>query len=152
MTDYCGIMLLRLQGLSYRQIVARVGCSHRAVSKASTSITTGILTGQADLNGLSDEEIASCFADGHGDMIEGFITPDSDRMIRTRSRASKPSLKALWLEYCSTSAPAGKRHYGLDRFRELVNDPVAEHDLVAVMSTSQVKHYRLTGQAHVLTW
>lgn len=46
MTDYRAITALVIQGRSYREVVAAVGCSHRDVAAARKTIAARGITGQ----------------------------------------------------------------------------------------------------------
>lgn len=133
MTDYRLILRLLLRGKSYRDIESQAGCSHRTIAKAKAVANTRHLTTPTDLDAYSDEQIHSWFADGRRTVTEKFLTPDFDSIIKARRFEAKPTMRNLWLDYCTTQAPDGTRHYGFDRFRELINDYITTHDLVAMM-------------------
>lgn len=133
MTDYRLILRLILRGKSYREIHSQAGCSNRTIAKAKTVATTHHLTSPNDLDAYSDERIHSWFVDRRRTISEEFLTPDFEGIIQARRFEAKPSLKKLWLDYCATDTDDTTRHYGFDRFRELINDYITSHDLVAMM-------------------
>lgn len=121
MTDFRKILSLVVRQRSYRQIATAVGCSHQTVARVKAEAARrGVFT-IADVDKLSDEDVASWFVDGRRSVCEEFVTPDFAAICRARSFVSKPSLKSLWLTYCSQPVAESKRLYGVDRFRELVN-------------------------------
>lgn len=133
MTDYRLILRLLLRGKSYRDIHSQAGCSNRTIAKAKAVATTRHLSTPTDLDAYSDEQIHSWFADGRRTVTEKFLTPDFDAILKERRFEAKPTIRKLWLDYCATDAPDGTRHYGPDRFRELINEYIITHDLVTMM-------------------
>jgi hypothetical protein len=63
MADYRAMMTLVLQGRSYRDVVAAVGCSHRAVAAARKAIRDAEIIGTG-LAQMSDTDLAGLFPDG----------------------------------------------------------------------------------------
>src|SRR5690606_21305087 len=64
-----------------------------------------------------------------------FVPISIERIIAARIGRKKPPLKVLWAKYLESDAPDGVRHYGYDRFCELVAEHVRVNDL-----TAPIKH------------
>lgn len=133
-TDYRLILRLLLRGYSYRDIQFQASCSHASIAKAAEVAKKRHLTSAYDVEGIPDEEISSWFVDGRRSVSEDYVTPDFASIIHARRYQAKKTLKQLWLDYCATDAPAGMRHCGFDRFRELINSYIDAHELAATMT------------------
>lgn len=70
MVDYRAIMSLLLQGRSYREVVASVGCSHRDVAAARKAIADRGITAQV-LSGMGDLQLREVFPDGRARVETG---------------------------------------------------------------------------------
>ncbi len=57
-------------------------------------------------------------------LLAGIVTPLYGALLR-----KKPPLKVLWAKYLQTDAPAGLRHYGYERFCQIVAEHVRVNDL-----------------------
>ena len=131
MADYRRIMMLLIQQRSYRQIEVMASCSHRAIARARRVLDEHRLSTVADVEGLSAEDLDRLFSDGRKSSAGEFAPIDFDSIVQARVGRKKPPLKVLWAKYVNTDAPAGVRHYGYDRFCELVAEHVRVHDLTA---------------------
>ncbi|XBH23120.1 IS21 family transposase [Jonesiaceae bacterium BS-20] len=65
--------------------------------------------------------------------------------MASRLGRKKPPLKVLWAQYLQSDAPVGVRHYGYDRFCELVAEHVRVNDL-----TAPIKH--VPGHTMQVDW
>ena len=74
MTDYRAVMDLVLQGWSVRQICSTVRCSHTTVQKARQAMAAHEITIDEQLAGVTDEEMATWFADGRS-LAQGDLSP-----------------------------------------------------------------------------
>jgi hypothetical protein len=74
MADYRAIMTLVLQGRSYREVVAAVGCSHRDVAAARKVIGVKGITGTG-LGQMSDSDLAGLFPDGRARVSDLYVVP-----------------------------------------------------------------------------
>ncbi|RGE14415.1 transposase, partial [Leucobacter sp. wl10] len=131
MADYRLIMSLLIQQRSYRQIEALVKCSHRAIAKARRVLVAEQLVTHAQLDALTGEDLDRFFADGRRSITSEFVPVDIDKIVVARVGRKKPPLKVLWSQYLKTPAAPGVKHYGYDRFCELVAEHVRVNDLTA---------------------
>ena len=131
MADYRLIMLLLVQQRSYRQIEVMAGCSHRAIARARRVLDEREITTPAQVDALTVEELDRLFTDARKSVSDQFVPVDIDRVVAARVGRAKPPLKVLWAQYVETDAPSGVRHYGYDRFCEIVAEHVRAHDLTA---------------------
>ncbi|MGP9784500.1 IS21 family transposase [Glutamicibacter sp. AOP12-B1-11] len=135
MADYRKIMLLLLQGRSYRQVQSRLNCSPRTISKARQVIDEQELTTAEQVNDLSDEVLEQCFTDGRKTVSINFMPIDIEAVIRARIGRKKPPLKVLWARYLRTEVVGTQRHYQYERFCQLVAEQVQTRNL-----TSPIAH------------
>lgn len=135
MADYRKIMLLLLQGRSYRQVHTLLNCSHRTISKARQVLDEQGFTTQAQLKELSDEDLERCFTDGRRAVSASFVPIDIEAVIKARLGRKKPPLKVLWARYLRTEATGSQRHYQYERFCQLVAEQVHQRNL-----TSPIAH------------
>ena len=70
--DYRRILVLLLQGRSYRSVVEVVGCSHRDVAAARRVMTAHGITAQG-LAVMSQTELAGLFPDGRSKVSEDYL-------------------------------------------------------------------------------
>lgn len=131
MADYRLVMSLLVQGYSYREIEAMAGCSHRTIAKARKVVEERALTTTEQVEGLGAEDLDELFTDGRKASSELFVEVDVDAVANARLGRKKPPLKVLWARYLDTDAPAGVRHYGYERFCQIVAEHVRTHDLTA---------------------
>lgn len=135
MADYRKIMLLLLQGRSYRQVQTLLNCSHRTISKARQVLEQQEFTTPQQLKGLSDEALEQCFTDGRKAVSTSFVPIDIDAVIKARIGRKKPPLKVLWARYLRTETTGSQRHYQYERFCQLVAEQVQQRNL-----TSPIAH------------
>lgn len=131
MADYRLVMSLLVRGYSYREIEAMAGCSHRTIAKARKAVDERGLTTVEQVEGLGAEDLDELFTDGRKASSELFVEVDVDAVVNARLGRKKPPLKVLWARYLDTDAPAGVRHYGYERFCQIVAEHVRTHDLTA---------------------
>ncbi|MGJ0205193.1 IS21 family transposase [Leucobacter sp. gxy201] len=131
MADYRRIMTLLLEQRSYRQIEVVAGCSHRAIARARRTLDEQQITNPAQLEALTAEDLDRFFSDGRKSVTGEFVPVDLDTIVRARLGRKKPPLKVLWSKYLHAEASSGARHYGYDRFCEIVAEHVRTHDLTA---------------------
>lgn len=124
-------MLLLLEQRSYRQIEVMAGCSHRAIARARHVINEENFTSATQIQALTREDLDRFFADGRKSVTGEFVPINIEKIVAARLGRKKPPLKVLWAKYLQTDAPAGMRHYGYDRFCELVAEHVRVNDLTA---------------------
>lgn len=129
MADYRQVMALLLQGYPYRQIESMAGCSHRTIAKAARVLVEEVLGTREQVEALSVEELDRLFADGRKSAAGQFVPVDIDKVVKARLGRRKPPLKVLWAQYLATDAPAGVRHYGYERFCQIVTAHVRTNDL-----------------------
>lgn len=131
MTDYRQLMLLVLEGRPYREIVARQGCSQRTIAKVRRVLDEQQIDDASLVEALTLDEIDALFTDGRKSVSGEFVPVDIDRVVAARVGRSKPPLKVLWAKYLETDAPPGVRHYGYERFCQIVAEHVRTRDLTA---------------------
>lgn len=131
MADYRQIMLLLLQEHPYRQVAAIAGCSQNTIARARRMLDEQHLTTAAQVEALTSEDLDRLFTDGRKSVSGGFVPINIERIIAARIGRKKPPLKVLWAKYLESDAPDGTRHYGYDRFCELVAERVRVNDLTA---------------------
>ncbi len=129
MTDYRQLMLLLIEKRPYREIVARQGCSQRTIAKVRRVLDEQLLVSVEQVEALTLEDIDGLFSDGRKSVAGGFVPVNIDQVVQARLGRNKPPLKVLWAKYLQTDAPAGLRHYGYERFCQIVAEHVRVNDL-----------------------
>lgn len=128
-------MTLLIQGHPYRQIEVMATCSHRTIAKARKALADHGLSTLAQVEALTAADIDRLFADGRKATVEGFVPVDVDAVVSARLGRKKPPLKVLWARYLDTPAPvAGARHYGYERFCQIVSEHVRVNDVTVPIS------------------
>ncbi|WP_017791933.1 IS21 family transposase [Leucobacter salsicius] len=145
MTDYRQLMLLLIEKRSYREIATRLGCSQRTIAKVRRVLDEQQLVGSEQVAALALEEIDGLFSDGRKSAADGFVPVDIDKVVQSRLGRKKPPLKVLWAKYLQTDAPAGVRHYGYERFCQIIAEYVRVRDL-----TAPIKH--VPGHTMQVDW
>lgn len=135
MADYRKVMLLPLQGRSYRQVQTLLNCSPRTISKARQVLDDQELTTPAQVKELSDEDLEQCFADGRRSVSANYVPIDIEAVIKSRIGRKKPLLKVLWARYLRTQPIGSQRRYQYERFCQLVAEQVQQRNL-----TSPIAH------------
>ena len=130
MADYRAIMTLVLQGRSYRDVVAAVGCSHRDVATARKMIAAKGITGTG-LAQMSDSELTGLFPDGRAKVSDLYVGPDFAVVVR--SMRSNPHFTVLqaWRVYLGSQADG--RKYGYSQYCHLFGEYAVRNDLVATL-------------------
>lgn len=131
MTDYREIMKRLLDERSYRQIAAVLGCAPRTISKARRVLDDEKLATAEQIDALTAEDIDRLFSDGRKSVTGEFVPVDIDAIAAARLGRKKPPLKVLWAKYLQTAAAPGVRHYGYERFCQLVAEHVRVNNLTA---------------------
>jgi len=129
MADYRHVMTLLVQGYPYRQIESMAACSHRTIAKARRALDEEQLTTREQIDALTPEDLDRLFSDGRKNVQAEFVPVDIDKVMTARIGRKKPPLKVLWARYLRSDAPAGVRHYGYERFCQIVAEQVRSHDL-----------------------
>lgn len=131
MADYKAIMTLALQGSSYDEIVAVVGCSRRDVARVKRTITAyGITAGQAA--SMTPVEIAGMFPDGRKQVSEDYAQPDFDRVVASMRHNRHFTLQQGWAKYLADPSLRGKK-YGYSQYCALFADYARVTDVVATL-------------------
>ncbi len=143
MADYKAIMTLALQGSSYDEIVALVGCSRRDVARVKRTITAyGITAGQAA--SMTPVEIAGMFPDGRKQVSEDYAQPDFDRVVASMRHNRHFTLQQGWAKYLADPSLRGKK-YGYSQYCALFADYARVTDVVATL------HHE-PGRAMLVDW
>jgi transposase len=128
MADYRKILVLLLEGRSYREVVEIAGCSHRDVARVRQEVQERGLTSAV---AVSDTELAQWFPDGRRKVSEEYDQPDLSRVLASMKQNRHFTLLLAWRRYVDTK-DAGKK-YGYSQFCALFTDYLRTHDLVAVL-------------------
>ena len=128
MTDYRRILVLLLEGRSYRDVVEMAGCSHRAVARVSQAI---LERGVVSANAVSDADLAEWFPDGRRKVSDEYDQPDLARVLASMRQNRHFTLLLAWRRYADASSPGKK--YGYSQFCALFADYVRTNDLVATL-------------------
>jgi transposase len=128
MADYRKILVLVLEGRSYREVVEIVGCSHRDVARVRQEVHERGLSSAAL---VSDFELAEWFPDGRRKVSEEYDQPDLARVLAAMKANRHFTLLLAWRRYVDTN-DVGKK-YGYSQFCALFTDYLRSHDLVAVL-------------------
>lgn len=134
MTDYKRVMSLLVHSYPYRHIQTIAGCSPRTIAKVRKVLDSNQITGQAQVDALSAEEIDALFTDGRKSVDGEFVPIDVDAIVKARVGRKKPPLKVLWARYLQSPKPTPvSRFYGYERFCQIVAEHVKIHDLTAAI-------------------
>lgn len=131
MTDYRQLMRMVLDKVPYREIAARQGCSQRTIAKVRRLLDEKQLTDVRAVDALSREDVDRLFSDGRKSVTGDFVPVVIDKVVAARLGRNKPPLKVLWAQYLQVDAPAGRSHYGYERFCQIVAEHVRVNDLTA---------------------
>lgn len=129
-TNYRKIMGLLLDGCSYREIVAREGCSHQTVAAAKQQLSERLLTHDG-LAQLTETELSEMFPDGRSRVRAEYLDPDFAKVVASFKKNQHYTLLQGWRSYTGRSSPL--RLYGYSQYCALFNDYVKKHDLTAVL-------------------
>jgi transposase len=130
MADYRRILGLLLQGRSYREIVAAVGCSHRNVATARRAITEEGITTER-LAGMSEAELIALFPDGRTRVSREYDSADFSRVVNSMRQNQHFTLLQAWRSYVGSGS--GRRKYGYSQYCHLFNEYALRHDIVATL-------------------
>ncbi|WP_022887657.1 DDE-type integrase/transposase/recombinase [Glaciibacter superstes] len=128
MADYRKILVLLLEGRSYRDVVEVAGCSHRDVARVAQQVRERSVT---SATGVSDAELAEWFPDGRRKVSEEYDQPDLARVLASMKQNRHFTLLLAWRRYVDTK-DVGKK-YGYSQFCALFTGYLRTHDLVAVL-------------------
>ena len=102
MVDDRRILVLLLEGNSYRDVVEMVECSHRDVARVKQAITEhGVTSAEA----VSDAELAGWFPDGRRRVSDEFDQPDLERVLVSMKRNRHFTLVLAWRRYADAKSP-----------------------------------------------
>ncbi len=130
MADYRAIMTLVLQGRSYREVVAAVGCSHRDVAAARKVIAEKGITGTG-LALMSDTDIRGLFPDGRSRLSDRYDVPDFAAVVRSMRANPHFTVLQAWRVYLGSQASG--RKYGYSQYCHLFGEYAVRNDLVATL-------------------
>ena len=130
MADYRRILGLLLQGRSYREIVAAVGCSHRNVATARRAIGLEGITAER-LAGMPEAELMELFPDGRTRVSREYDSPDFSRVVSSMRQNQHFTLLQAWRSYVGVES--GLRKYGYSQYCHLFNEYALSHDIVATL-------------------
>jgi transposase len=130
MADYRRILNLLLQGRSYREIVAAVGCSHRNVATASRVIAELGITAER-LEGMSEAELIALFPDGRTRVSLEYDLPEYSRVVGSMRHNPHFTLLQGWRGYVDSGSEL--RKYGYSQYCHLFNEYALRHDIVATL-------------------
>lgn len=130
MADYRWILELLLQGRSYREVVAAVGCSHRDVATARRAIEEQSVTAE-QLAAMAEIDLLGLFPDGRSRVSGEYELPDYRRVADSMRLNQHFTLLHGWRSYVSVDS--GGRKYGYAQYCHLFNEYALRHDLVATL-------------------
>lgn len=140
--NYRRIMELVLEGRSYGEIVAAVGCSRRDVSAVKKTLAArGMCAGSVE--SMTDAEIAGLFPDGRRRVSEEYEQPDYAAVLRSMKANRHFTLQQAWRRYVGGQGQ-GKR-YGYSQYCHLFAEYLRVNDLVATL------HHE-PGRAMLVDW
>ena len=128
MADYRKILVLLLEGRSYREVVTIAGCSHRDVARVAQAVDERSITSAA---AVSETELGLWFPDGRRKVSTEYAQPDLARVLAAMKANRHFTLLLAWRRYVDTK-DVGKK-YGYSQFCALFTDYLRSHDLVAVL-------------------
>ena len=116
MADYRRILWLLLQGRSYREIAAAVGCSHRDVATARRVLGEEGLTAER-LADMPEAELMVLFPDGRSRVSEEYASPDFSRVVSSMRHNPHFTLLQAWRSYVGSGSGLSWLTVWLERFR-----------------------------------
>lgn len=128
MADYRKILVLLLEGRSYREVVETAGCSHRDVARVRQTIQE---RGVTSATAVADAELAEWFPDGRRSVSEEYDQPDLPRLVASMKHDRHFTLLSAWRRY--VDAQGSRKKYGYSQFCALFAGYVRTNDLVAVL-------------------
>lgn len=141
MADYRRILVLLLEGRSYREVVEMAGCSHRDVARVKQAIQQ---YGVSSAAAVSDAELGEWFPDGRRRLSDEYDQPDLSRVLASMKQNRHFTLLQAWRRYAD-ARNVGKKKYGYSQFCALFAGYVRTHDLVATL------HHE-PGRAMLVDW
>ncbi|RFA17532.1 hypothetical protein [Subtercola boreus] len=99
MADYRKILVLLLEGRSYRDVVEVAGCSHRDVARVAQEVRERSVS---SATGVSDAELAEWFPDGRRKVSEEYDQPDLSRVLASMKQNRHFTLLLAWRRYVDT--------------------------------------------------
>lgn len=141
MVDYRRILVLLLEGRSYRDVVEVAGCSHRDVSRVRAAVRAHGVTAASE---VSDADLAGWFPDGRRRVSDEYDQPDLARVLASMKHNRHYTLLLGWRRYADASSP-GLKKYGYSQFCAVFADYVRTNDLVATL------HHE-PGRAMLVDW
>ena len=130
MADFRRILVLLLQGRSYRVVARMVGCSQRDVATGRRVIAERGLT-VGSLAGLSEVELAAWFPDGRSLVSADYDPPAFERVVASMRRNPHFTLLLAWRSYAA--AVSERRKYAYSQYCHLFNEFAVTRDLVATL-------------------
>lgn len=130
MTNYRRIVVLLLEGRSYREVVEVVGCSHRDVSRVRKVIEERGVTATTV---VSEQDLADWFPDGRRIVSAAYEQPDLAAVLAGMKAQRHFTLLMAWRRYADTTTFVGAKKYGYAQFCALFADYVRTNDLVATL-------------------
>ncbi|XBH20566.1 hypothetical protein V5R04_09990 [Jonesiaceae bacterium BS-20] len=118
---------------------------HRSIARARRVLDEQQFVSPSQVDSVTGEDLDRIFNDGRKTVSSEFVPIDIEKIVAARRGRKKPPLKVLWAKYRQSDARAGVRHYGYDRFCELVAEHVRVNDL-----TAPIKH--VPGQTVQVDW
>lgn len=128
MANYKEIMALVLDGASYSQITAAVGCSRRDVARVKTVIHDESIDAQR-FTELTPEWFRDVFADGRSTRSKRYHQPDFKNLADRLTHNKHLTRNKLWLDYMSQPCHQDLAKYQYSQFCEGLAVFVAANDL-----------------------
>ena len=110
MAEFQEIMALRLDGKSYGEISAALGCSNRDIARVIDVIKAYDITAES-FPGLSREFFDQHFPDGRRARKASYIQPDYKALADKLAKNKHLTRFLLWEKYYSSTAEPGMLRY-----------------------------------------
>jgi hypothetical protein len=108
MADYRKILLLVLEGCSYREVVIIAGCSHRDIARVTQKVRERGVISTAK---ISDADLADWFPDGRRKVSDEYDQPDLSRVLVAMKQNRHFTLLLAWRRYVGTQNLGEKYGY-----------------------------------------
>lgn len=132
MAEFQEIMALRLDGKSYGEISAALGCSNRDIARVIDVIKAYDITAES-FPGLSREFFDQHFPDGRRARKASYIQPDYKALADKLAKNKHLTRFMLWEKYYSSTAEPGMLRYQYTQFCEGLAAYIKTHGLTEVI-------------------
>lgn len=128
MANFKEIMALCVEGKSYGQIAAALGCSRRDISRVQAIIRDRGIDKER-FESLSPQWFADVFDDGRASRSKAYDQPDFAAMAKRLGHNKHLTRHKLWLDYISTECAPGLEKYQYSQFCHHFSGFIRANDL-----------------------